>query len=265
MNLCIRFPFENHSACWPRVSSNRTARHYMLSFSYAVKSFMKVRCSAVSAWPNFLRKWSVIFMKYVLATYLQVCCCLILITQSLLMFKKKKKTQPNILKYQVMAWKAIGVCLNSMRWQAMLAYPQVGSKHLWVCSILVLVVVVLLRTVCSAVVLTSVWHAYFLFFLFSFIFNWWNSGGGGGRGAGWLWFVWLCSLVSSVPAANNTADWFFQVSNHSADRPEFECEQHSEAGPRWRPVLPPQVLGFSPAGVSCVLWLTSRFIWSSNR
>uniref|UniRef100_A0A3Q2WJE3 Zinc finger, MYND-type containing 11 n=1 Tax=Haplochromis burtoni TaxID=8153 RepID=A0A3Q2WJE3_HAPBU len=30
------------------------------------------------------------------------------------------------------------------------------------------------------------------------------------------------------------------VSNHSADRPEFECEQHSEAGPRWRPVLPPQ-------------------------
>lgn len=56
-----------------------------------------------------------------------------------------------------------------------------------------------------------------------------------------------------------------KVSNHSADRPEFECEQHSEAGPRWRPVLPPQVLGFSPAGVSCVLWLTSRFIWSSNR
>uniref|UniRef100_A0A3Q2WU18 Zinc finger, MYND-type containing 11 n=1 Tax=Haplochromis burtoni TaxID=8153 RepID=A0A3Q2WU18_HAPBU len=31
-----------------------------------------------------------------------------------------------------------------------------------------------------------------------------------------------------------------KVSNHSADRPEFECEQHSEAGPRWRPVLPPQ-------------------------
>lgn len=73
-------------------SSNRTARHYMLSFSYAVKSFTKVRCSAVSAWPNFSRKWSVIFMKYVLATYLQVCCCLILITQSLLVFKKNKQT-----------------------------------------------------------------------------------------------------------------------------------------------------------------------------
>ncbi len=54
-----------------------TSRSYLLSFTYAVKSFMIVHCSAVSTWPNFLRKWSVILMKYVLATYLQMCRCLI--------------------------------------------------------------------------------------------------------------------------------------------------------------------------------------------
>lgn len=58
-------------------SIKHTARSYLLSFTYTVKSFMKVHCSAVSTWPNFLWKWSVILMKYVLATHLQMCRCLV--------------------------------------------------------------------------------------------------------------------------------------------------------------------------------------------
>lgn len=70
-----------------------------------------------------------------------------------------------------------------------------------------------------------------LVFLFS-SFNWWKKVEAGRGKEGWLWFVWLCSLVFSMPAASNTAHRFCQVSHHSVDR--CECEKHCKAAVRRR-------------------------------
>lgn len=63
--------------------------------------------------------------------------------------------------------------------------------------------------------LTPVWHAYFPFFYLHLI----DETVRGGEQEGGEVVVCVCAtLVFSVPAASNTADWFFRVSSRSVDR-----------------------------------------------
>lgn len=54
-----------------------------------------------------------------------------------------------------------------------------------------------------------------------------------------------------MPAASYTADWFSQVINHPVNRGQFDAVRRS-------PALAPEVPGFSPAGMCCVLVPTSQ-------